>query len=122
MAAATFALWLCVAHGWDGKIAAWPLVRPLGALGLLSYSLYLFHWPLVKWGSRSVYMVGWAHPAITLLVTVPVCIAVAIAVALPFHLLVERRFHGTKRDDHLNERDPLKQQAAMKVIDQALLR
>jgi peptidoglycan/LPS O-acetylase OafA/YrhL len=66
-------------------------IRPLSALGLMSYSLYLTHWPLIRAGEglfgldttlRSV--------AVRFAVYVPVCLAFGAA----FFWLVERRFLG----------------------------
>jgi peptidoglycan/LPS O-acetylase OafA/YrhL len=66
-----------------------PLVRALGALGVMSYSLYLIHMPLlrllVSWLPEGTGLETWL---LRLVVIVPVCLGVAAL----FFFLVERHF------------------------------
>jgi peptidoglycan/LPS O-acetylase OafA/YrhL len=65
--------------GWFGRVVGW---RPLCILGLLSYGIYLAHWPIL------LAVQQWSHlgPGATTGVVVPLTIAVAAA----SHLVVER--------------------------------
>jgi peptidoglycan/LPS O-acetylase OafA/YrhL len=88
----SFALIILAAHRWDATIAQSRLAAPLMYCGTLCYSLYLVHWPLVKFVSKACYLFGARDYTLGLLITVPVCIAASIAVAIPFHQFIERRF------------------------------
>lgn len=79
-------------HPLDRKTAEAPFLRPLKFCGTICYSLYLVHWPIVKFLGHSLYLEGVRSDLGTLLITVPVCVAVSVGLAWGFHLAVERRF------------------------------
>lgn len=61
-----------VEHGRLARLLAW---RPLVAAGLVSYGLYLWHWPIFVWLDEE--RTGWSGPA---LLTVQLALTVALAV------------------------------------------
>ena len=83
-----------LAGSWDGEGEVRALTpRPMQQVGALSYSLYLWHWPLVV-----VATAQWAGQGGTL--PVPTALAVVTASALPAWLtyrLVEQPFHRSRR-------------------------
>lgn len=87
-----FAVVISYLHRWDAAIASSRVLRPLALCGVMSYSLYLIHWPLVKFISKSLYAVGICGAWPTLLVTVPVSLTAAVLASWVFHIKVERRF------------------------------
>jgi peptidoglycan/LPS O-acetylase OafA/YrhL len=67
-------------HGRIAALLSWP---PLHSLGIISYSLYLVHWPVMSVLTRDrTGMHGVALLAVLL--------AVSVAIAVALHLLVER--------------------------------
>ena len=87
-----FALLITFLYRWDAFIVAYKPLRPFVLCGMMSYSLYLVHWPLVKFIYEFLggYGVNGAWP--TLLITVPVSLVAVLLSAWVFYLLVERRF------------------------------
>ena len=86
------AIALIVLKPWDEFLAQHRALRPLMSCGTMCYSLYLMHWPLVGIIVFGLIRLGVSGNALTLFVTLPLCMAVAITVAWLFHTLVERRF------------------------------
>ncbi len=87
-----FALLLSGLHGRDEAIHTSPWTRPATLCGAMSYSLYLVHWPVTKAVSRGLFLAGIKGGLLTLLVTIPGCVAASLVVARAFHVHVERRF------------------------------
>jgi peptidoglycan/LPS O-acetylase OafA/YrhL len=85
----------CVAKGRPKSIVAALESRPVRALGVFSYSLYLIHAPLVVLVYRLIVApVAASGPrafTLMLLVAVPVCIVVAKAFAVVFEIPFQRR-------------------------------
>jgi peptidoglycan/LPS O-acetylase OafA/YrhL len=90
-----FALLLFALHKRDEAIHTSPWTRPVTFCGVMCYSLYLVHWPVTKAVSHGLYLAGVKGGMLTLLVTIPSCVAASVAVARAFHVLVERRFLNT---------------------------
>ncbi len=72
------------AHPRPGPVARVLSVSPLVALGVISYGLYLWHWPIYLWlDADRVGVDGWALLAVRLAVTLPVAIASFVFVERP---------------------------------------
>jgi peptidoglycan/LPS O-acetylase OafA/YrhL len=106
-AAFSFAILLILTHGADRLIMSWRWTRPLQHCGTLCYSLYLVHWPAVGVVSVALYGLGVRTPALTLLITVPVCLAVSLAIAELFHRNIERRFLNAPLAGSVERREPV---------------
>lgn len=94
--ASVFAMALILLHRHDAAIASARWLRPIQACGVMCYSLYLVHLPVIKilrglLASNGVF----PSPFLSLLLSAPLCLAIAWA----FHRTVERRF--------LNQRSPI---------------
>ena len=87
-----FALLIRILYRWDLRIASSIWTRPVALCGVMCYSLYLVHWPIVKGLSHLLFLGGLKNPWIAFTVTVPLCIFVSILVAWIFHVFVERKF------------------------------
>jgi peptidoglycan/LPS O-acetylase OafA/YrhL len=92
LAAFLFALFLMAVHRADSWMMSQPWLRPLQRCGILCYSLYLVHWPMVGFLSFALYKLGIRGPAATLTVTVPLCLGISLLMAELFHRGVERYF------------------------------
>lgn len=92
LAAIGFALFISLTRQWDEQIHASALLRPLKFCGVMCYSLYLVHWPIVKTVSHWFARRGLVGAAMTFLVIVPLGMATSIGVSWLFHLGVERHF------------------------------
>jgi peptidoglycan/LPS O-acetylase OafA/YrhL len=97
LAAFTFAALLVVARGPSERLAAARALRPLRAVGLMSYSVYLVHWPVTKALSHVLAASGVSSGAATLALTVPAAIVASLGTGWAFHVLVERRFQTSRR-------------------------
>lgn len=86
-----FATWLGLAHA-DPSVA-WPRAwAPLRWCGVICYSLYLVHVPIVRGVSRLLFDAGCTSSDATVLIVCPLAITAAVAIAWLFHVVVERRF------------------------------
>lgn len=96
-----FAALLIAIHRWDGHLHAARWARPVSLCGVMCYSVYLTHQPLVIIVSRACEQLGISGPVLTLLVTLPVCVAATLGVSIVFHWYVERRFlNSAPRGSH----------------------
>lgn len=80
-----------VIHGTQApgsRVARLLAFRPLAGLGLISYSLYLWHWPLIVFGGYYVLDEAWATPVRMAMA------AVAVPVAWLSWRYVEQPFRG----------------------------
>jgi peptidoglycan/LPS O-acetylase OafA/YrhL len=75
---------------------AWMEHRALRALGLISFSLYLWHWPILRRGIP--WAMGFAPmpTALWLPIVIVAFVTLAVAVAMLSYLLVERPFVAKK--------------------------
>jgi len=75
-----------------GPAASVFSIRPLGALGLISYGVYLFHWPLFLWLTED-------RTGLSLwpLLALRVCVTVALAIVSYFLLEMPIRRGGLRR-------------------------
>ena len=87
-----FALALLAMHPYDRRLAEIRVLKPLAFFGLMCYSLYLIHWPVVKFIAHAMQHFGFDSTPVTLLVTLPICFVASVALTWPFHVFVERRF------------------------------
>jgi peptidoglycan/LPS O-acetylase OafA/YrhL len=88
--AAITASLLVVLHAWDGAVARHPLAVPFARLGKISFSVYLIHFPIVRFFNfeRAV----WLNDGMASVVAVLVVSTIAsVAAGYWFYLLVERR-------------------------------
>jgi peptidoglycan/LPS O-acetylase OafA/YrhL len=90
--ASAFGLILIVLYRWDAPVARSPFTRPLRALGLMSYSLYLVHWPIAKAVITTANHIGAVSSTARFLAIAPCTIVLSLSVAALFHRHVERRF------------------------------
>jgi peptidoglycan/LPS O-acetylase OafA/YrhL len=90
-----FAVALSALYRWDRRLALLPAMRPLIYCGMMCYSLYLVHWPIVKLTGHLFYNTGMTTAVPTLLVSLPISFICALAGGWLFHLHVERRFLNT---------------------------
>ncbi len=84
-------LLIALSH-WDTAISRLPVVRYLGAIGLVSYSLYLVHWPVTKGVVHALAMTGVVQGWPGLGLAVPAAVVASAIAAVAFYHLVERRF------------------------------
>jgi peptidoglycan/LPS O-acetylase OafA/YrhL len=87
-----FALVLLAMHPWDRLLSDSRWAAPISAAGVITYSLYLVHWPICKLLANCMWLSGVRSDAATLLLTVPVCLAASVLAGWLFHIAVERRF------------------------------
>jgi peptidoglycan/LPS O-acetylase OafA/YrhL len=91
-----FAALLVPLKAFDGRLAAARWLAPLTYCGVISYSLYLVHWPFCKVISIVCWNLGLRTLPATLAVTTSVCAIVSLIAAIVYFRLVERRFIGTR--------------------------
>jgi peptidoglycan/LPS O-acetylase OafA/YrhL len=87
--AAAFALVAMWARPFDAAICRARWLRPLQVCGLMCYSLYLVHLPLVTL-VHVVFITAGLRPSPA--VSLAVCVPLSLVVAWQFHVVVERRF------------------------------
>ncbi|MFL5241320.1 MAG: acyltransferase family protein [Gemmataceae bacterium] len=92
LAAFSFALAILALHRFDGVLMRMPALKPIRICGVMCYSLYLVHVPVV--GILHASLLYWNLPCDTInpWITMPVYSAAALAASWGFYLLVERRF------------------------------
>jgi peptidoglycan/LPS O-acetylase OafA/YrhL len=90
-----FSICLIVLFKRDRQIAESRILRPVTLCGVMCYSLYLVHWPVVKVTSQWFYRSGLQGEWSTLFISVPISVLISILVAWGFHVVVERRFLNT---------------------------
>jgi peptidoglycan/LPS O-acetylase OafA/YrhL len=72
------------AHPRPGPVARVLATPPLVGLGVISYGVYLWHWPIYLWlDANRVGLTGWPLFAVRLAVTLPVAIASFVFVERP---------------------------------------
>jgi peptidoglycan/LPS O-acetylase OafA/YrhL len=87
--ASLFAAAILVLHRHDEKLARVRILRPVQTCGVMCYSLYLVHLPVIKFLRVAANAVSWQpQPLVSLAISTPLCLAVAYS----FHRAVERRF------------------------------
>jgi len=98
LVAAGLVLHLC----W-GRAPAWLSSRPARFLGMISYSAYLLHYPIVRWGLDREGPLGWGLTrtgpvggTLGAVAVVAVLGATIVAVSVACYLLVERPFIRTR--------------------------
>jgi peptidoglycan/LPS O-acetylase OafA/YrhL len=101
-----FALAATTLRPFDQVLTNSWLLWPLRFCGRMCYSMYLVHWPVVKFTSHVLYAIGLIQPWQTVLVTMPICALSAAGIAWVFHLLVERRFLNQPQTSGLVSRPP----------------
>jgi peptidoglycan/LPS O-acetylase OafA/YrhL len=69
--------------GWFGRVVGW---RPLCVLGLLSYGIYLAHWPILLAVQRWSHLGPWATTAVVAPLTIAAAAASYLAVEQPIRL------------------------------------
>lgn len=90
-----FAFLISLLYRWDMRIATNRLARPITWCGIMCYSIYLIHWPVIKPITHILYGAGVVGTWRTLAITLPICLGSVVACAWVFHRLVERRFLNT---------------------------
>ncbi|MGP8201787.1 MAG: acyltransferase family protein [Limisphaerales bacterium] len=90
-----FAFLILALYRWDFAIATNRLLRPITYCGIMCYSLYLIHEPLVRLVSHIFYVVGIKKEWAAILLVIPFCTMLAAVLGWGFHLAVERRFLNT---------------------------
>ena len=87
--ASLFAALLVLLHSRDAALARVRWLRPVQWCGVMCYSLYLVHLPVVKVLRAGLTTIG-QHPTpyISMLLAMPMCLAIAWG----FHVVVERHF------------------------------
>ena len=83
----------------DGFIARSLPGRLLGAVGKVSYSIYLVHYPIVTCLSAWFAGRGYSSPAHVLFIVIPCCVVAAAPFSLAFYYLVERHFINRPRKE-----------------------
>jgi peptidoglycan/LPS O-acetylase OafA/YrhL len=102
LGAFAFALLLLVLQRWDAPLSRARLFRPLSFCGVMCYSLYLVHWPVVTLASWAFGKLRFRDPFAILLLGIPFCLTVAISLAYFFHKFVERRFWNPSYSERTN--------------------
>ncbi len=74
-----FAWAISLLHRWDQLIVSTKSFWPVTLCGRMCYSLYLVHYSVVRAASHYIYHAGAKDARLTVLITVPICIALLIA-------------------------------------------
>jgi peptidoglycan/LPS O-acetylase OafA/YrhL len=73
---------LCVQAPWS-RVAGVLACRPLRGVGLISYSLYLWHWPVIVLLSQSTGLTSWSLTAVVFLVSTALAVLSKVLVEDP---------------------------------------
>jgi peptidoglycan/LPS O-acetylase OafA/YrhL len=76
----------------DNRLAEFWLLRPFMTAGVITYSLYLIHWPLVEIITQLAPRYGLRSDAGKVIVIVPTCVAASLLAGWVFYAAVEKRF------------------------------
>ena len=87
-----FALVLITLFPWDKKIEQSKLYVPFHFCGLMCYSLYLTHWPVVLTINHAFYLHGIHSPTTHFFLVLPICLVASLGLSWLFYVLVERKF------------------------------
>jgi peptidoglycan/LPS O-acetylase OafA/YrhL len=101
LVASLFALAAIGLRRWDAAIVSSKVLRPITACGVMCYSLYLIHLPVVTLVEGLVRAAGLAPADLSPLVSIPLCAIPSLLVSAHFHRSVERRFMsaGSRRSE-----------------------
>lgn len=87
------ALFLAVGHGdQQPSVARLISAKFMQVLGLLSYSIYLWHWPVFTFARDLGYLVNWWQTSLAILLS--------LVLAVTTYFLIERPFHQMQRNVH----------------------
>jgi len=70
-------------HPSEGPVAKALAARPLVLLGIISYGVYLYHWPIFLWLDQASHLQGWSLLAAQITITLAVSVASFIVVERP---------------------------------------
>jgi hypothetical protein len=70
-------------HPSEGPVAKALSARPLVLLGIISYGVYLYHWPIFLWLDQAGHLQGWSLLTAKITVTLAVSVASFIFVERP---------------------------------------
>ena len=92
LVAGVFALAALLLHRWDERIAEAPALSGIRRCGLMCYSLYLVHLPVILLMRAGLDVAGVDTARLSPFVSIPVCGAMSLWLSWQFHVFVERRF------------------------------
>ncbi|HZL36083.1 MAG TPA: acyltransferase [Tepidisphaeraceae bacterium] len=95
-AAVIFAILILILHRWDRKTVEFKMATPLRVCGLMCYSLYLTHAPIVRGLSQWFYWKGMTSAWQTLAITLPLSASMALIAGWVFYWGVERHFVNSR--------------------------
>lgn len=87
---AGFTLLLLVLRSSDTVISDQAIMKPLSLTGIISYSLYLVHWPICQVLSRWFWNHGVTSTSGTLLITAPACLIISLGPAWMLYRWIEK--------------------------------
>ncbi|MEQ1869554.1 MAG: acyltransferase [Vicinamibacterales bacterium] len=90
--ASAFAALAIVLRPMDSAIAGSTWLTPIRMCGVMCYSLYLVHLPVINLLRAGLVASGISQQALVPVITLPLYGAVSIWLSWKFHLLIERRF------------------------------
>lgn len=111
-----FALIMLALRPWDDILIRSPVLRPMQLCGVMCYSLYLVHVPVVT--IMHGCFLYWRFPCDTLnpWITMPFYCSLAIVVSWGFHLVIERRFINSGVQSSCNNGVNLKSRPPLRPI------
>ncbi len=92
-----FAGLLCLLRRHDQIMTSARIFKPLIFCGVMCYSMYLVHWPIVRGLIGALYLLGIRSDRAIILTAIPLSLALAIPAAWLFHVTVERRFLNSQQ-------------------------
>ena len=96
---ALFPIFFCAVRFHHWPVFAWLETRPMRAMGLISYTFYLAHFPCLLLVKQHIDLGKWPRTAIAFVLTVAVSAAMYILVERHMAAL-RRRLHGRKARAH----------------------